>query len=193
VVTSAIFVIGAAIFWSMRTSEPTRAAPPPIRRTVPKSRPKTVRQKPKPKPVDRSAAIKRSVTDRVNQNIATHKWGEAIRSLENFARTQTTRSMENWAVQMAQRVRARAQDEFSEITRRAETAIKVGDQDEARDLYRIVFLNYDLEPYVSQARNKYAALLEAGTETEKPKPEVTTPQPAEKLQAMHGISRCQQI
>ncbi|MDP7132315.1 MAG: hypothetical protein QF437_17615, partial [Planctomycetota bacterium] len=72
--------------------------------------------------------------------------------------------MENWAVQMAQRVRARAQDEFSEITRRAETAIKVGDQDEARDLYRIVFLNYDLEPYVSQARNKYAALLEAGTE-----------------------------
>jgi serine/threonine protein kinase len=183
VVTSAIFVIGAAIFWSMRTSEPTRAAPPPIRRTVPKSRPKTVRQKPKPKPVDRSAAIKRSVTDRVNQNIATHKWGEAIRSLENFARTQTTRSMENWAVQMAQRVRARAQDEFSEITRRAETAIKVGDQDEARDLYRIVFLNYDLEPYVSQARNKYAALLEAGTETEKPKPEVTTPQPAEKLPA----------
>jgi hypothetical protein len=177
VITSAIFVLGAAIFWSMRTTEPIKkSVQAPVLRTSPKARttPPSKKQK---EPVDRSAAIKRSVTDRINQTTAAHKWGEAIRSLENFARTQTDRSMESWAVQMAQRVQVRARDEFNEIIRRAEGAIKTGDQDEARDLYLIVFLKYDLEPFVSQARNNYAALLEAREETAQPKPKVLSPQP----------------
>ncbi|MDA1141432.1 MAG: serine/threonine-protein kinase [Planctomycetota bacterium] len=158
-VTSAILVLGAAIFWSMRTSEPSKeAVQASVRRPVPKARPTTPEPPKRTEPVDRTVAIKRSVTNRINQNIAVHKWGEAIRSLENFARTQTDRSLESWAVEMARSVQSRAQAEYNEMMGRAEEAIKNGDRDEARKLYRIVFLSYDLEPYCSSGPKQLRSL-----------------------------------
>jgi len=97
-----------------------------------------------------------------------HRWGDAIAAAEQFRLTCTDAETENWVAGMIQDLESAAAAEFRQFSTHARSAEVLGRREEAKEIYRTIFVNFGIEAFSDQARDRYAALVNT---VPAPKPE----------------------
>jgi hypothetical protein len=88
-----------------------------------------------------------------------HRWGEAIAAAEQFARSNADLGGDAWVVGEVQSLEAAAASDFNDLCTRADSAEILGRSEEAKEIYRSIFVSFGIQKYVDQAKEKYVALV----------------------------------
>ena len=119
----------------------------------------------------------RSTRNELQQDIArlrhAHRWGDALAAASQFGQQSANPEAENWAAGMVQELESAAAAEFRQFSARARSAAGLGKTEEAKEIYRTIFVNFGIEDFADQARDRYAGLVNTV-----PEPEVEEESPA---------------